>query len=101
MARRTVDNAALERWRRAETAPLVALLADHAKEDMTFKPVKATGATRWHVSAGGADYELICTGAKFFDTRAGIGGAGAIDLTCHLWRIGFKDAVRILRSRGA
>lgn len=99
MARNTVDNLLLDRWRRLPALHVLPLVADHAKQDPSFQPLKALDTTRWHLSAGGTDFELLCTGPKFFDTRSRIGGAGAIDLVCHLWRVGFKDAVQMLLNK--
>jgi hypothetical protein len=54
-----------------------------------------------HVGAGGADWEILVDGARFYDTRAGKGGGGAVDLVMHLWRVPFKQAVKMLREAGA
>jgi hypothetical protein len=72
-------------------------LADHAKPDPTFDPIKDPGTTRWHARVGVREYELLLTGPKFFDTRAGKGGGGAVDLAMHLLRLDFKSAVATLR----
>jgi hypothetical protein len=75
------------------------VVADHLKEDTAFVPRECRQATRWHVSAAGFDYELLCTGPRFFDTRARCGGGGAVDLVMHLFRMDFKHAVALLRDR--
>lgn len=100
MVRRSVDNSELKRWRSLDVVPLLPILMDYAKEDPSFLPKSCHGTTRWHVSAAGTEFELLCTGPKFFDTRGGVGGAGAIDLICHCLRLPFKQVVRLLRERG-
>jgi hypothetical protein len=76
------------------------LLADHVKEDGDFIPRESHQSSRWHATVGGHDFELLCTGPKFLDTRAGTGGGGAIDLAMHLLHIGFKQATQLLRTKG-
>ncbi|WP_454909680.1 hypothetical protein [Variovorax gossypii] len=100
MTRKAVDNFRLERWRGLHAAVLLPLLADFAKQDANFRPIKEPGTTRWHVSAGGSDFELVCTGPRFLDTRARTGGAGAVDLVSHLWNLQFRNAIRMLEERG-
>ena len=45
-------------------------LADYAKKDVSFIPVKDAGTERWHTTVRGREFELLLTGTKFFDTRA-------------------------------
>jgi hypothetical protein len=92
-----VDNSQLERWRGLPAAGVLAALADHVKEDKTFRSRGPT--TRWHASVSGSEFEVLCTGARFFDTRAHRGGGGAVDLTMHLLNVTFKQAVAILVER--
>lgn len=73
------------------------LLCDHVKKDRDFTPLKNGHTARWHVHVAGHDHELLTTGPKFFDTHAGTGGGGAIDLTMHLFRMPFKQAMRKLQ----
>ncbi|MDM0007494.1 hypothetical protein QTI19_22145 [Variovorax sp. J22R203] len=73
---------------------------DYAKEDAGFRPRGDPGTTRWNISVGGIEREVLCTGAKFFDTRDGEGGAGAIDLVVQILGLPFKQAIRLLRERG-
>jgi hypothetical protein len=101
MARkRAVDNLSLDRWRSTDAESVLLRVAEHAKQDRSFIPVIDPRTTRWHVSAGGADFEFLCTGNKFFDTRAGAGGGGAVDLVMHLLDMDFKRAVAFLRAEG-
>lgn len=97
---RPVDNSTLERWRRLDCLAVLHAVADHLKVDIAFVPRDSPHATRWHVSVAGFDYELLCTGARFFDTRARCGGGGAVDLVMYLFRMDFKQAVALLRDRG-
>lgn len=99
MRGQSVDNLELERWRSMPAIDaLQSALCDHAKHDPTFSPLTSHNTSRWHVSAGGRDFELLCTGTKFFDTRASKGGGGAIDLAMHLHSLDFKSAVQRLRQ---
>jgi hypothetical protein len=97
MRSRSVDNLELERWRSMPAVEGLAALCDYVKPDATFSPLTSHHTSRWHVSAGGRDFELLCTGPKFFDTRAQKGGSGAIDLAIHLHSLDFKSAVQRLR----
>lgn len=100
MGRRSVDNIELERWRALASVDALASLADYAKQDASFVPRASHSSTRWHVTAGQSDFELLCTGPKFWDTRANRGGGGALDLAMHLHGVGFKQAAQLLRSKG-
>lgn len=95
-----VNRATLERLQALTAVDVVLSLADFAKEDPTFEPVHSHSTTRWHVTIAGSEYELLLTGPKFWDTRAGIGGGGAIDLVMHLTRTDFRAAVADLVRRG-
>ena len=100
MRRRPVDNLTLERWRGLDCLVVLRELADHLKQDKTFVPRECLQATRWHVVAAGVDFELLCTGSRFFDTGAGHGGGGAIDMVMHLFRVDFNLAAALLRDKG-
>ena len=41
-------------------------------------------------------YNIVVTGSMWFDNKAGVGGAGAIDLVIHLARVDFSGACRSL-----
>ena len=98
---RTVDNLELERLRDVAALDVLRLMADCTKLDRDFVPLSAAGTRRVHVTAAGADWELLVEGPRFFDTRAERGGGGAIDLVMHLWRVPFRKAVQMLRRAGA
>ena len=100
MAKQAVDNLELTRWRSLSADIALSTLADHVKQDRTFSPKASGASTRWHVHAGGMDFEILCTGPKFFDTRTSVGGGGAVDLAMYLLNIDFKQAARLLRSKG-
>lgn len=95
-----VDNETLKRWRDLDAIVVLNALADHIKPDRTFLPTTSNLSTRWNVHAAGRDWELLCTGPKFWDTRAERGGGGAVDLVMHLHRISFKAAVLLLKDKG-
>lgn len=79
--------------------PCCTALADYAKEDASYVPRLNTRSSRWHATAGGQEYEILCTGPKFWDSRANCGGGGALDLAMHLFGINFKTAARLLAER--
>lgn len=95
-----MDNSELARWRGLDAHVALCALADYAKKDPTFVPSSNLASTRWHASVAGRDFELVCTGSKFFDTRAASGGGGAVDLAKHLFAVSFKAAVGLLRLKG-
>ncbi len=74
----------------------LALLAIHCKPDSSYQPVKEPTTRRWHAHTSGGEFEILTTGPKWYDTRAKVGGGGAIDLAMHVLRLPFVDAVRIL-----
>lgn len=100
MARRRVDNFSLERWRSLDAVVVLRAFADHLKQDTEFMPRQSHDSTRWYASVGGFDYELLCTGPKFFDPHAERGGGGAVDLVMHLFNLDFKHAVALLGNKG-
>lgn len=93
-----INNTALLRWQQLDAREVLLAIADHAKQDGTFEPAKDRNATRWHVSTGGAEFELLLTGPKFWDTRVRVGGGGAVDLVMHLMDSNFKHACNVLRD---
>jgi hypothetical protein len=96
----SVDNLSLSRWRSLDARAALCVLADHVEEDRTYRPLDGVKTTRLHVSAAGHDWELLVSGPKFFDTRSGQGGGGAVDLAMHLFALRFKGAVSLLQERG-
>lgn len=66
------------------------------KRDPDFRPTKDPRTVRLYVSLDGGVIELLATGPKWYDTRRERGGGGAIDLTMHLCRLPFVDAVKRL-----
>lgn len=95
-----MDNLSLTRWREMSAVDALRVLADYVKQDPAFNPRTSQGTTRWHASAASHEFEFLCTGTKFFDTRAKRGGGGAVDLAMHLFELDFKAAVELLRDRG-
>lgn len=93
-----INNRQLARWRNLDAVVVLAAVADHAKRDDSYRPRKDCASSRWHVSAGGHDYELLVTGSKFWDTRARRGGGGAVDFVMHLLSVDFKKASRQLED---
>jgi hypothetical protein len=100
MKKKKVDQTELKRWRELDAAEFLVCLADHAKKDPSFIPIKDSSSTRWHVNVKNQDLEILCTGPKFWDTVRGKGGGGAVDLVIYLFDVDFLTATRMLRSKG-
>jgi hypothetical protein len=94
-----VDNLTLNRWHGMDAVAVLTAFSDRIKLDPTFKPTSSHLSSRWTAYAAGRDWELLCTGPKFWDTRAECGGGGAIDLVMHLHRTSFKGAVALLKDK--
>ena len=95
-----MDNSKLDRFRHVPTLTCLAALGAYVKVDRDYVPTSAKTTQRVHVSVAGHDWELLVDGVKFYDTRAKVGGGGAIDLVMHLWGAPFKKAVKILTEAG-
>lgn len=100
MGHKVVDNLTLERWRRLDTITVLRALAIHIVQDTQFRPRVNPNTTRWHANVADRDYEFLCTGPKFLDSRAQCGGGGAVDLVMHLFELDFKGAVAFLKAKG-
>ncbi|WP_373789220.1 hypothetical protein [Delftia acidovorans] len=95
-ARRSFPPALLDSLRAMTVQETLDRLGLYWKRDPDFVPVKDKSTVRLNVSIGGGGVELLATGPKWYDTRAEQGGGGAIDLTMHLFRLSFVDAVKRL-----
>ena len=97
---KAVDNITLARWREMDAIVGLRFFADHIKQDHSYHPTTSRQTSRWHVHVAGCDWEMLCTGPKFWDTRSECGGGGAIDMIMHLYRLSFKAAVALLKEKG-
>ena len=97
--RRSFDTVTLARLRACPAEVALACVAAEVKSDRTFRPRKDSASRRWQVFTERGDFEILTTGAKWYDTRARRGGGGAIDLAMHLLGLSFVDAVRYLTER--
>ena len=88
----------LRRLRALSCDQVLPLVCTFVKSDPDFTPVKNGHTQRWHLNVDGKDFELLTTGPNFFDTRASVGGGGAIDLVMHLTGDSFKKAVKSLKG---
>jgi hypothetical protein len=96
---RPVDNRDLERWRALDAAVVIERVCSYVKRDPDYRPTPGNATTvRLHATTADAQYELLATGAKWFDVRAKKGGGGAIDLVMHLDGLTFKKACVRLRE---
>lgn len=95
-----MDKLALIRWLALPAENVLVALADAAKQDVSYRPIKSLSGARWHAALGGRDFELLLTGTKFRDTRAKTGGGGAVDLAMHITGLDFRRAVKLLEKRG-
>lgn len=98
---RSFTRATLTSLRDIPSEEVLPLLSIYCKADPLYVPVKNPCSRRWHVLTACGEFEILTTGpAKWYDTRAKKGGGGAIDLTMHLLRVSFVDAVKLLAERG-
>ncbi len=96
----SVDNLDLVRWRAMDSIHVQHLLTDHIKQDPSFHPKSSHLTTRWHAHVAGKDWEVLCTGPKFWNSRMDRGGGGAVDLVMYLHGLTFKAATKFLTERG-
>jgi hypothetical protein len=95
-----VDKLTLTRWREMDAIAVLSSFADHAKVDPSFHPRISQQTSRWHVRVAGREWELLCTGPKFWDVQAERGGGGAVDIAMYLYGLPFKAAVSLLKEKG-
>jgi hypothetical protein len=97
--RRSFNVATLKWLREMASQEALALLAIHLKVDPTYLPIKDPDSRRWHACTTHGEFEILTTGAKWYDTRANQGGGGAIDLAMHVLGLSFVNAVKLLTER--
>ena len=67
------------------------------RRDVDFVPEKDSRTMRLFISApSGSAWEILVTGPKWYDYRAGKGGGGGIDLVMYLLNLDFVTAVTLL-----
>lgn len=94
-----VSPEAVERANVLRALPLLKALdavGAYVKRDESYVPVKNRDSSRYHISVNNQDYELLIGPQKWFDTRTGTGGGGAIDLMMHVYSEPFNKALRRL-----
>ena len=94
--RRSFNAETLIRLRAMPACDALALVAIYIKADPTYVPLKTDLSRRWHVRTSRGEFEILTTGAKWYDTRGRHGGGGAIDLAMHVLGLSFVQAVRHL-----
>jgi hypothetical protein len=97
--RRSFSPVTLQGFRQMASQDVLALLTVHLKADPTYLPVKDPDSRRWHARTTHGEFEILTTGAKWYDTRAKKGGGGGIDLAMHVLGLSFLDAVKFLTGR--
>lgn len=89
----------LHQLRELDPPALLHLVGLHFKADASYVPKRSVHSERIHVSLqDGQVIELVYTGAKWFDKRAGVGAYGGIDLVMHLMDLDFHQAVERLKG---
>lgn len=96
--RRSFSAATLARLREMRSEVGLVQIAVMVKPEATFVPTKDPWIGRWHVCTERSEHEILTSGAKWYDTRARIGGGGAIDLTMHALGLSFVEAVKRLTT---
>lgn len=69
------------------------LLGLYCKKDSHYESTTHKNSTCYHISKDGEVFEIVVTQLKWYSTRRGVGGGGAIDLTMHLYSEPFKAAL--------
>ncbi len=97
-AHRPADVAAL---RATPLTEALELLGYHVQLDRDYRPRSCADTVRVIAEATNRPlvFELLITGPKWWDLRAGMGGGGAIDLVMHVESMPYRNAVRALRRR--
>ncbi len=95
-----VESKTIERWRAIDSTIALKAISTYMKQDTAFAPTLSQSTTRWHVLVGEFEYEVLCTGPKFFDVRAGRGGGGAVDVAMYFRHVDFRGAVALLLAGG-
>jgi hypothetical protein len=99
MGRSHFDEEVLSWLRSLPLARVLDALGFFYRRDEAFKPEKDARTIRLFVSTPqGQAWELLVTGVKWYDSRAAVGGGGAIDLVMHLRRVDFVEAVTLLKA---
>lgn len=103
MTRRSFDDETLAWVREMPLSQVLDRLRDAGhlfwRRDADFVPEKDKRTVRLYVSSpSGFAWEVLVTGPKWFDVRAGKGGGGGIDLVMHLLGIDFVKAVKLLSA---
>ena len=101
MARKSFGN---EQLAQVRALPLLRILdrlkADGAlfwRRDVDFVPEKDSRTMRLFISVpSGSAWEILVADLKWFDSRAGKGGGGGIDLVMYLIGVDFVTAVTLL-----
>jgi hypothetical protein len=93
---RRFDPVLLESLRSMSVTEALNRLGLHWKRDPDFRSRKDQTTQRLYVTVGARVFEIIATGARWYDTRAERGGGGAIDLAMYILRLSFVDAVKRL-----
>lgn len=94
--RKSFDDADLDRLRKVSIPDALIRLGLYWKVDPDFQPEKNSNTQRLYVSVGSRVVELLVTDMKWYDSRAGKGGGGGIDLAMHLLGLDFVHAVKAL-----
>lgn len=98
MSRKYIPEADLKLLRSLDLAEVLNQMCIDFKPDASYQPRQHANSMRWHVTVDAYVHELIITDRRWFDTRAGKGGCGAVDLLMHILGIGFLEAVHRLQK---
>lgn len=97
--RKSFSPTALKPFREMASEAALVLLSADIKADPTYVPAKDPDSRRWHARTSHGEFEILTTGPKWYDTRAKMGGGGAIDLAMYVLGLSFVDAVKLLTQK--
>jgi hypothetical protein len=103
MGRRFFDDKKLAKVRSLPLLEVLDMLRVHGKlfwrRDLDFVSEKNQETVRLFLSSpSGFAWEVLITGLKWYDVRAGKGGGGGIDLVMHLLGVDFITAAKLIMA---
>jgi len=94
------DDELITRFRVMTVEKAAQVLGLYCKKDAHYESTTHRNSKCYHISKDGEVFEIIVTQLKWFSTRRGVGGGGAIDLTMHIYGEPFKAALnRLIKSQ--
>lgn len=89
----------VNRVRNLNLVEVLSSLCTYVTQDKTYEPRRNERSQLYVAEVNGRRFNnLLITEARWFDLDAKKGGGGAIDLTMHLMKVNFVQAVKLLSA---